>query len=109
MATIEAALAAENQVSDVVDGTALVGGYQGSVMSTAIGLQVIYAPGTTTGNFTVAFEAGFHRDAGTTFDTVAEITQAEVNDPITLTIAPGMRYRYRYTSTGTTPVIAMAG
>lgn len=109
MATIEASLDAQNEVSDHVLGSRLLGGYSGSTLSGAIALQVIYAPGTTTGDFTVVFEAGFHRSAGTTFDTVATITQAEVNDPITLTIAPSLTYRYRYTSTGTVPVIAMAG
>ena len=109
MATIEASLDAQNEVSDHILGSTLLGGYQGTAQSSAVGLQVIYGAGVTTGDFTVEFQGGFHRSSGTTFGTVATITQAEVNEPITLTVVPGMTYRFRYTSTGTIAVVAMAG
>ena len=108
---IEVALDAQNEASDPVFGGELLGGAQNIGPSTAIGLQVIYAPGTTTGNFTVVFEAGFDRNGSgaITYGTVATITQAEVNNPVTLTIVRNMVYRFRQTSTGTVDIIAMAG
>lgn len=96
MPSIENTLDAADEVSDSLSGAELMGGWQGSTLTGAVGLQVIRASGT--GDFEVRFEAGIHRASGTTFDTVATITQAEVNDPITLTIAPGMRYRFRVES-----------
>ena len=106
MAFIEAHLTTTVTESDAFPGSRVIT-YQGSTQTSAAAVQVVY-DAITTGDFSVTLQAGFRRsDEAISFATVATVTQTDVNNPITLTMSPGLEYKFVHGSG--VAVIAMIG
>ena len=101
---IEASLTTTATTSKEIRGADIVGEWGHAIKNptqmTAAGcIQVVRT--ANTGNYEVRLEGGIRRDDGTTatkWGTVATVTQAENDNLITLTIAPGAVYRFRHVS-----------
>ena len=106
MAYIEAHLSTTVTESDAFPGSRVIT-YQGSAQSSAAAVQVVY-DAITTGDFSVTLQAGFRRsDDAISFAVVATVTQTDVNNAITLTISPGLEYKFVHGSG--VDIIAMIG
>ena len=95
MPLIEAHLENAGAESEIFRGAQVLT-YQGGAMTSAAAIQVVYDSSITTGDFSITLEAGFRRLPinRINFGTVATIDQTDVNNPITLTIAPGLEYKF---------------